>query len=74
MGKEGVCFLHRSHAKDNESSGNTLREGALRLRELPLGKNKVFSHILRKSCGDNWLLDRAKLSGIIIVLISISQH
>ncbi|BAY78728.1 hypothetical protein NIES25_52040 [Nostoc linckia NIES-25] len=37
-----------TYAKDNESSGNTLREAAPRLHELPLRLNKVFSHILGK--------------------------
>ncbi|BAY76300.1 hypothetical protein NIES25_27490 [Nostoc linckia NIES-25] len=42
--------LNRTYVKDNESSGNTLREAAPRLHELPLRKNKVFSQVLRKSC------------------------
>ncbi|BAY77392.1 hypothetical protein NIES25_38540 [Nostoc linckia NIES-25] len=45
-----VLVLYRTYAKYNESSGNTLREAAPRLHELPLRKNNVFSHILRKSC------------------------
>jgi hypothetical protein len=48
MEVRSVCG--RTYASSTKCRGNTLREAAPRLHELPLRKIKAFTSFLRKSC------------------------